>query len=216
MTSQNLLENLKQGISHIDELWQKNSSACSPDELKCQRGCNQCCLGLFEISFAEAVILCEALSHLPPADYKTVMSKAKQLVEKTRSLFPGDCETGLLNPRRDDESDEAFFDAAKGIPCPLLDLANGDCLLYEARPATCRICGLALKEQPAQLIMEACVLNFIDQPNERQIETAIDVADLEAADLRMDTMIYRAGFDPCQATTIAHCIVNKDNFLITQ
>ena len=57
--------------------------------------------------------------------------------------FPGDTVTGLLD---DDESaEETWCDLHRDRPCPALDPDSSRCLLYEARPLSCRTFGLPVR-----------------------------------------------------------------------
>lgn len=53
--------------------------------------------------------------------------------------FPGDLASGALTPAS--EWREWFFARHAGLPCPVLDLATGQCRLYEFRPVACRLAG---------------------------------------------------------------------------
>jgi Fe-S-cluster containining protein len=119
--------------------------------LVCHPGCSQCCIGVFPISQQDAFRLREAIAKLEQTDpEKSQRIHARATASRTRLTphFPGDPNTGILNP--DFESSPLFADeilAESGDalgdtePCPVLDPATGACDLYAARPILCRTFG---------------------------------------------------------------------------
>lgn len=87
-----------------------------PDWL-CHKGCDQCCRQLAEpplLTAAEWNLLCEGLIRLAP----TLQQKVGERIRALGQQAP----TGPLT-------------------CPLLDDASGACLVYDYRPAMCRMYG---------------------------------------------------------------------------
>jgi Fe-S-cluster containining protein len=86
-----------------------------PDWL-CHKGCDQCCRQLAEppsLTAAEWTLLCEGLAQLTP-------TLQLQVGERIRAL--AQTPSGPLT-------------------CPLLDDTSGSCLVYDYRPAMCRMYG---------------------------------------------------------------------------
>jgi Fe-S-cluster containining protein len=82
----------------------------------CHKGCDQCCRQLAQppvLTAAEWHLLCDALAQLNPVLQQQVGERITALAHKP---------SGPLT-------------------CPLLDDASGTCLVYEARPAICRMYG---------------------------------------------------------------------------
>lgn len=82
----------------------------------CRKGCDQCCRQLAEpptLTAAEWNLLREGLNHLSASLQQQVGARIQALAR-----------------------------AARGpLTCPLLDDANGSCMVYDYRPAMCRIYG---------------------------------------------------------------------------
>ncbi len=65
------------------------------------------------------------------------------------SGFPGDIATGELND--DIEAEDRFFKMHASLPCPVLDQDRGLCVLYDARPVSCRTFGLPVRSGSVDL-----------------------------------------------------------------
>ena len=147
--------------------------------LKCAPGCTQCCIGVFAISQLDAARLRAGLADLQttdPARAAAVRRRARQSAERLAPEFPGDPQTGTLDPDRSD----VFEEFANDEPCPALDSATGLCDLYAARPMTCRIFGPPLRTDDGLGVCELC---FAGATTEEiaAAEVHLDCADLEAA-----------------------------------
>ncbi len=112
--------------------------------LQCAPGCTQCCIGVFPISQLDAARLSAGLAALDIGDPQraaVIRQRARQSINRLAPAFPGDPQTGDLDPAR-----EALLeDFADDEPCPALDPATGLCDLYAARPMTCRVFGPPLR-----------------------------------------------------------------------
>jgi Fe-S-cluster containining protein len=86
-----------------------------------------------------------------------IQQRAVEAVEALRKAdYPGDLDTGTLDPLR---TDELFHrEPLPGIPCPALDLETGACELYQARPVACRTYGPAVRLDGRDL--PHCPLNY--------------------------------------------------------
>lgn len=147
--------------------------------LKCAPGCTQCCIGVFAISQLDAVRLREGLAQLEIADPTrgaAVRLRARQAADRLSPDFPGNPQTGILDPMRA----EAFERFANEEPCPALDPATGLCDLYASRPMTCRIFGPPLRTEVGLGVCELC---FVGAAAEEiaAAEVHLDTGDLEAA-----------------------------------
>ena len=111
-----------------------------PGCVTCKEGCSDCCHALFDLSLVEAMYLNRAFeaafAHGPErSDILTRASESdRRLTRLKRELFRAE---------KDGESPEAIMaQAAQArLRCPLLDREDR-CLLYEARPITCRLYGV--------------------------------------------------------------------------
>jgi Fe-S-cluster containining protein len=112
------------------------------EHLVCRPGCFQCCIGAFAINALDAQRLLlgyEEIARRDPARFGRVQERVKAYVERTRSSFPGDPGSGILNSSP--QAKDAFEEFANEEVCPVLDPDAGTCDLYEFRPMTCRIFG---------------------------------------------------------------------------
>ena len=117
----------------------------------------------------------------PPADREDVVRRARRIVEETAAAFPGDVRAGLLDPERSEEADDAYFAVVADRACPMLELPSGRCRIYEERPVTCRTYGFAWAKDGA-VFHPPCGLNLPGAPDERQLETSIDIDRLDQAE----------------------------------
>lgn len=108
----------------------------------CHAGCSDCCHALFDLSLVEAMYLNRVFAtRFPHGPARSqILEKAsladRQLTRAKRELFQAE---------KNGESAGRIMARAAGMrmACPLLD-DNRRCLLYEARPITCRLYGVPL------------------------------------------------------------------------
>ncbi|MBR3664535.1 MAG: YkgJ family cysteine cluster protein [Desulfovibrio sp.] len=118
----------------------KQMSQNFPDCVTCAKGCSDCCHALFDLSLVEAMYINRAFK--AAFDYgaqrSEILTRAaatdRKLTKYKRELF-------LMEKNGAAESDIMAKAAEIRSPCPLLD-DNATCLLYEARPITCRLYGI--------------------------------------------------------------------------
>jgi Fe-S-cluster containining protein len=123
--------------------------------LQCRPGCTQCCIGVFAIAQLDAERLRAGLAALrgsDPARAAAVEQRARDSVARLTPQFPGDRQTGILDPAQA----ERFEGFANDEPCPALDPATGLCDLYAARPMTCRVFGPPLRTEEGLGVCELC------------------------------------------------------------
>jgi len=196
---------LRRRVGAADAEWEKAAARTRPGDLLCREGCFGCCLGSFEISLPEALVLRDAVSALPESRRTRVQERAAQLVARGNASFPGDPAAGVLDPGRSDEQDSAYFDALEHVACPLLELPSGRCAVYASRPVTCRTFGLAWREERA-VVHPACPLNLADATPARALETAVNVVPLLAGDQARAELARAGGLPSGAATTVAHAL----------
>jgi Fe-S-cluster containining protein len=129
-------EQLQREADALFEHVRRDNSDC----VHCREGCSDCCHALFDLSLVEAMYINR--SFLTSFDYgpqrSEIMTRAsrtdRDLTKLKRKMFQAE---------RDGSPAEVIMArvAEAKIPCPLLD-ENECCLLYEARPVTCRIYGV--------------------------------------------------------------------------
>ena len=127
-------------------------------QLACRPGCTPCCHGVFRISALDAARLLEALRTLPdPEHAEAIRLRAQTVAVALRSSFPGNPDTGLLDP--EDAQWDRFADLPEAdVPCPALDPDSGRCELYAARPLTCRVFGPPVRSEGGLGVCELCYI----------------------------------------------------------
>ena len=129
----------------------------SGDWLVCKPGCTQCCVGVFAIDQLDAERLQQGLEELArtePERAQSIRERARRSVERLSPGFPGDPQTGLLDPS--EEAEARFEDFANDEPCAALDPATGLCDLYLYRPVTCRVFGPPVRSEQGLGVCELC------------------------------------------------------------
>jgi Fe-S-cluster containining protein len=201
----NLIDRLSAGVGDADAEWKKAAARTRPGDLLCREGCFGCCIGSFEISLSEALVIRDAVSELPEPRRTRVRERAARIVARGAASFPGDLATGVLDPGRSEEQDAAYFDTLEHVACPLLELPSGLCAVYGSRPVTCRTYGLAWRAE-SEVVHPACPLNLGDTAPAHVLETAVDVAPLLAGDQARAELAQAHGFPSGAATTVAHAL----------
>ena len=129
----------------------------SGEWLVCKPGCTQCCVGVFAINQLDAARLQQGLEELigsEPERAQSIRERARKSVQRLSQGFPGDPETGLLDPS--EEAEARFEDFGNDEPCAALDPATGLCDLYQARPMTCRVFGPPVRSEQGLGVCELC------------------------------------------------------------
>ena len=135
---QPILAHYRRLLGEVDA-WFAACLRAAPAQIACRSGCSDCCRGLFDITLIEAFVLKQAFDRLPPKLRQPARTKAGKHLAQLRRRWPGFASPFLLNALPDAEWTEMPEDDP--TPCPLLG-ADGRCLVYAARPMTCRLHGL--------------------------------------------------------------------------
>ena len=115
----------EQAYLALDTL-QRRALRESEARLACRQGCTHCCYQLVPSSSAEAQL---AANHIVKRWAPTQMDRlAKRLQTVRHTMSQLAREPGMA---------ERY--AVRQIACPLLDLREGKCLIYEVRPIACRM-----------------------------------------------------------------------------
>lgn len=155
--------------------------------VKCAPGCTQCCIGVFPISQLDAARLRAGLDELAARDpdrASAVREPARDAVARLAAEYPGDAQSGILDPERGEEF-EAFGNEE---PCPALDVKTGLCDLYEARPMTCRVFGLPLRTEDGVGVCELC----FQGASEQEVTACLVDAQCEALEEEANAAAERA------------------------
>ncbi|MBQ7608590.1 MAG: YkgJ family cysteine cluster protein [Desulfovibrionaceae bacterium] len=128
-------ETLRAQADSVFDRVQKSFPQC----VTCTKGCSDCCYALFDLSLVEALALNRAFAKA--FDYGEQRSKIltraaetdRKLTKLKRTLFRMEKEGA--------SPEEVMAKAAlERMACPLLE--DGECLLYNDRPITCRLYGI--------------------------------------------------------------------------
>ena len=133
--------------------WSADAAARNPGVIPCKHGCNACCHGPFDISAADAALLRAGLATLDAATRAETRSRAEFLLGRMKAIAPKWGAPWEIEAIGEEKFDE-IADVLEGEPCPLLG-ADGGCILYEHRPAICRMMGLGMRT-PEGEIENAC------------------------------------------------------------
>ncbi|MBQ9407067.1 MAG: YkgJ family cysteine cluster protein [Desulfovibrio sp.] len=125
--------------SEADTLFNHVSHAF-PQCVSCNNGCSDCCHALFDLSLVEAMYVHKAFE--AAFGYGSVRSTILQRasdVDRSATRLKRD----LFREEKDGENLDTIMEHAAQLRlrCPLLDEQNR-CLLYDARPITCRVYGV--------------------------------------------------------------------------
>lgn len=111
-----------------------------PQCVVCKEGCSNCCHALFDLSLVEAMYVHQAFSAAfgYGAERSAILQRASQVDRQATRL-----KRELFRAEKDGEKLETLMERAAQLKlrCPLLD-ATDRCLLYAARPITCRVYGV--------------------------------------------------------------------------
>lgn len=166
-------------LESYGQTWETGAAKAGP-YLTCRVGCTQCCVGVFEITGLDAWRLRRGLRVLATKEPQLASRVRQRAQEQWRLLqdhFPGDKTSGAF--ATSDDKREAFCHAFAHLPCPALEPSTGRCLLYEARPLSCRSFGLPCRwgTEPSP----PCPLNFLGASPEAVAAATVtwDPQDLE-------------------------------------
>ena len=206
MATEEQIDRLKMAFGTADRSWASAAARTAEGEVACRAGCFGCCVGLFEISLPEAALVRAGFALLPAADREDVLRRARRIAEESAPSFPGDARSGVLDPGRSEEADDAYFEAVADRACPMLELPSGRCRIYEERPVTCRTYGFAWSKEGV-VIHPPCGLNLPGASVPRQLETSVDIDRLdEASDVEVE-LAALFGLPSGSETTVAHAVV---------
>lgn len=145
-------------LSSVDR-WFARAAEAAGKAVVCSRGCSDCCRGLFDITLLDACLLKRGFDRLPAPAREQATDKALTRVEVMQAVRPDLEHPYILNVWPEDEWEELMPDEDE-TPCPLLD-DDGNCLVYDYRPMTCRLHGLPLIDVSGEVFHdEWCTLNF--------------------------------------------------------
>ncbi len=156
---QEILADYRQLLGGIDD-WFAGCIERSQEQIACRPGCSACCRGLFEISLLDVALLQSGFADLAEPVKEQVLVKARLRVNDLQQRWPEFQAPYILNRLLNDEWQNMPEDDL--TPCPLLG-TDGNCLVYQSRPLTCRLHGLPNIDCSGESFSDArCSLNFVD------------------------------------------------------
>jgi Fe-S-cluster containining protein len=190
--------------SELDAWFEHGVAAAGPEVVLCRRGCSACCLGPFDISPADARLVAGAVNRLDPATRSLVQLRAIDQVGQYAELAPGwhaPWDVQALGDYRFDR----VSDTLAQLPCPALG-DDGACVVYEDRPANCRMIGLAMLTPEGGTLDNACP---ILHTSERYAALDPTLFDLERFESAADEFDEAARDDGWVSTTVAAAIATS-------
>lgn len=130
-----LLANYEQLAQAADEAFSRIQRD-HPEEVKCNRGCVDCCHALFGLFLIEALYLRQHFASLEPAVQQEILARVDESKENIKKA-----QDAVSNSFAGDERLQSYAMAKQRVRCPLLN-DKGDCALYPFRPITCRVYGI--------------------------------------------------------------------------
>ncbi len=124
---------------YVDAAFARVEQTC-PGCVTCHPGCSDCCHALFDLSLVEAMYLNRAFQKA--FDYGPERSAVLERAEKTDRQLAR-IKKNLFLEEKKGKAPALIMEEVAGLRmrCPLLD-EKDMCLLYEARPITCRAYGV--------------------------------------------------------------------------
>jgi len=155
---QDILNQYSSLLAEVDA-WFNRCSGLYPDRIACVKGCSECCRSLFDITILDAALLKSSFAQLPETVRSRVERQAEERLKQIRTVWPEFSQPYTLN-YRPEEDWQLLMREDDETPCLLLD-DNGECLLYDFRPMTCRLHGLPLIDVSGEVMHdEWCSNNF--------------------------------------------------------
>lgn len=94
------------------------------NEVKCHKGCTDCCNAVFDVSYIEAKYILSLFEKLDTVTRKEILDRANIAQQQWQQMLDSQKDPSLLR-----------------IKCSLLN-TNGECECYQARPVNCRTYGV--------------------------------------------------------------------------
>ncbi len=141
-------------LEELDRWFVGATTAAGPDVVLCRRGCAACCHGPFDISAADAQLAHEGLSRLGAPAQARLRTRAHAQAGMNLQLAPSWPAPFDVDAISDTEFDR-LTEALALQPCPALG-DDGACTIYDARPATCRMTGHAMRTCEGDVLENVC------------------------------------------------------------
>jgi Fe-S-cluster containining protein len=185
-------------LSSLDRWFARGVAAAGAGVVPCRTGCTACCHGPFDISPADAALVAEGIALLPEEVRAGVAARAEAQLARYRELIEGwgpPWDVDALS----EEAFDALAESMRDAPCPALG-AEGGCLIYDHRPATCRITGLAMVSRDGDVLENVCPIQGEFPDYAALAPTPFDLHRFEVMAEEADLLASEAGW---VTTTVA-------------
>jgi Fe-S-cluster containining protein len=169
------------------------------DRMRCGRGCALCCHGLFDISFADALLLAAGFARLDHEARDAVFTRAAAIQANILRHEPG-LDPPYFVGKLPEGRVDAIVEGSGSPRCPFLGDEN-ECLVYASRPLACRLEGIPMVDAADGLFGDWCELNFTSGiPPEaleglKQDYYAIQAAEDSSSEVMGDLLLGQADAD---------------------
>lgn len=191
--------------------WFENCLMAHSDQIACHSGCSSCCRGLFDITLLDALYLQSGYAKLTEGLKGIIRKKADDRLKALSASFPSLHTPWILNVVPESDWDEIMPEEDE-TPCVILS-DDGDCLVYQYRPMTCRLNGIPMIDVTGEeLFDEWCSLNFQDKDPLLLAELRFNFNDLFAQELLLFRELTRRilGESVNEIDTLIPAAVNID------
>lgn len=110
-----------------------------PEEVKCQKGCADCCHALFDLTLIEALYVNSRFNEKFSGKEKNELLEKANKADRRTYKIKKDAYRATQEGKEEDAVIEEI--AKKRIRCPLLG-ENDLCSMYDYRPIACRVYGI--------------------------------------------------------------------------
>jgi Fe-S-cluster containining protein len=192
-------------LGDIDHWFDAGVAQAGAGVVLCAHGCSACCNGPFDISPADAQLVARAVTRLDAVTQSGIAARAATQVGRYAGLLPA-WQAPWDVAAIDDAAFDHLSDALADAPCPALS-ANGSCLIYDDRPATCRMTGLAMRTREQDVLENVCPILHTSDAFARLEPTEFDLSGFEDAADEEDRMAVAAGWT---RTTVAGAVQRRE------
>jgi Fe-S-cluster containining protein len=146
----------------LEQTSEQFAKAAKKHNVKCRRGCHECCAGgFFDITLLDALHLRARLQKVPAAVRKRVIAKANEQLDTLEKRGAFSRKDPII---RTLAGIDAISRRSAKMSCPALE--NGACLIYDHRPHICRIFGPTVRGPRRAVRIEGCGYFTRDIPEE--------------------------------------------------
>jgi Fe-S-cluster containining protein len=135
-----LVEEVDRAIGRVQE--------AHPDQIRCRRGCSDCCSAVFDLTLVESFYLNAHYHWELSDDLRLAITGRAEIADRQFYRIKHKLHRMRLREGKTDR-ELLWYLAEQRVRCPLLNASEG-CDLYAFRPITCRVYGIptAIQGEP--------------------------------------------------------------------